>query len=138
MDGTKTQKYRAAVIAGGFGVLTCLEAFGITDVGNLSADIPRWLLALVGALFIVAALMIVVPMSSAMNHLMASLIITSMGLICGWIGLFGAASGFSGGAAAVAELTGFPLQRVVFALGALFCFGGAAYALSCFVRALRA
>lgn len=134
---TKKDRYQVAAIAGGVGLLACLEAVEITDFGDLSASTPRWILALVGMMFIALCPMVLIPMSPAVNHFFASMIIASMGVVFGWISVFGEASGFSGGGAVVAELTGFPLQRIIFGFGALFCFAGAAVAFVCFVRAVR-
>jgi hypothetical protein len=136
MSGDRTKdRLLAGVIAVGFGALTCLEAYGITRLGRGTHDTPRWVTVLIGVMFIACGLVAWVGLPRRTTGLFASVIIASMGVVFGWIGLVGDAGGFSGGASAVAELSGFPLQRIAFGLGALFCFAGAAVAFASFAKA---
>lgn len=118
----------------GFGVLTWLEAYGITDLARGRGDTPRWVMLLIGSMFIAAGLGVLLRVGGRLNDLFAFALIASMAVIFGWIALYGDDGGFSGGGAFASRLTGLPIDRAIFGLGSAFCLAGAAYALQ---RALR-
>ena len=136
MSGDRTKdRLLVGLIGVGFGALTVLEAYGVTRLGRGTPDAPRWVMVLIGAMFIACGLVAWLGLPRGTSGLFASVIIASMGVVFGWIALFGDAGGFSGGTSVVAELSGFPLQRIAFGLGALFCFAGAAVAFVSFGKA---
>jgi len=110
------------------GCYLILGSFGITDTGKLSANIPDWLIAVIGGMLLLLGLMIVLGDSGRINDLLAGLVISGMATIFGWISLFGDSANFSGDGALIADFTSFPLQRAIFGLGAIFCLLGAGYA----------
>ena len=118
----------------GFGVLTWLEAYGITELGRGTTNTPRWIMLLIGSMFIAAGLVILFRVRGRLNDLFAFAIIASMGVIFGWIALCGDEGGFSGGGALASRITGVPFDRAMFGLGAMLCLAGATYAFVRFVR----
>ena len=59
----------------GFGVLTWLEAYGITELGRGTTNTPRWIMLLIGSMFIAAGLVILFRVRGRLNDLFAFAII---------------------------------------------------------------
>ena len=125
-----TPKQRAWMAALFFctGVAIIFAALDIIPIDEANLHTPRWVLALCGAVFSLAGLMIFLGEHSKWNNLLAGILILSMGSIGGWIAFFGANGNFSGGIALLSEESNTSLARWVFGFGAIVCFAIAFHA----------
>jgi hypothetical protein len=124
-----------ATLAGGFAVL---EGTGVTQFGEMANNTPRWVLTMVGVMFLTAALMVFVGTAGWPNELGATVILGGMALMFGWVSFYGDEAGFSGSGVLISQATGLPVGRIMFGLGASMCLAGAIYALTlCIKKLLR-
>lgn len=89
---------------------------------------PRWVVGIAGAIFAITGLMILLGEKSKINNLLAACLLTGMGLVGGWVGLFGSDRDFSGGLPFLPDAVNISFARGLFGIGALICFLMAAYA----------
>jgi hypothetical protein len=123
----------AATLVGGFAVL---EGAGVTQFGEMANNTPRWVLTMVGVMFLTAALMVFLATAGWPNDLGATVILGGMAVTFGWVSLFGDEAGFSGSGVLISQATGLPMGRIMFGLGALMCLAAAFYALTLCIRKL--
>ena len=128
---TGKQHISSAAICALIGLYLLLEGFQITSFGKPSGNTPYWVITLCGFIFITASLMIIFKSNNHWNDLGAFVICLVMGIISGWISIFADDTGMSG-SMWINEVTGLPINRIVFGLGAVICFLIAAYAINCF------
>jgi hypothetical protein len=98
------------------------------DAGAVAA--PTWILALCGAVFLLAGVMIFLMHRSRVNDALAAAICLCFSVIGGWAALSGADGNFSGGLPFLTPEQNRLLGRIVFGLGSLACAWMAGYALS--------
>lgn len=89
---------------------------------------PKWIVGIAGSIFAIAGLIMLLGEKSKINNLLAGCLLAGLGLIGGWVGLFGSDEGFSGGLPFLPETVNISLARSIFGMGALICFLLAAYA----------
>ncbi len=128
MDKESKDKLYLVIVSFSFGIFLLLEGLNITQFGETKNNTPEWILAVVGFMFILAGVMILIGGKARWNDLFASIVIALMGIVFGWISLFGDSSGFSGGVAILSDITGISFQRILFGLGSLSCFSVSIYA----------
>jgi len=112
----------------GVGLAVMALALGLLPLDDTNVTAPRWIVGIGGAIFATAGLMMLLGEQSPVNNLLAAFLLTGMGLIGGWVGLFGSDEGFSGGLPFLPETVNISLARGLFGMGALICFLLAAYA----------
>lgn len=110
------------------GLAVIALALGILPLDGSHWNAPKWIVGLSGAVFVIVGLMMLSGEESRINDMMAALLLTGLGLIGGWIGIFGADEGFSGGLSFLPEAVNISLARGLFGTGALICLLLAAYA----------
>lgn len=113
-------------IGSGLAVIAIATDLLPTDDANFGA--PRWLIGIAGSIFVIAGLMILLGEKSNINNFLAGCLLTGMGLVGGWVGIFGSDQGFSGGIPFVPETVNISIARGIFGIGSLFCLLMAAYA----------
>ena len=129
---TGKQHIVAATICALIGLYLLLEGFQITSFGKPSGNTPYWVITLCGFIFITASLMIIFKSNNDWNDLGAFVICLVMGIISGWISIFADDTGMGGIGMLFDEITGLPINRIFFGIGAITCFLIAAYAIKCF------
>ena len=112
----------------GVGLAVMALALRLLPLHQSDFEAPRWILGIGGAIFAIAGLMMLLGEHSPVNNLLAAFLLTGMGLIGGWVGLFGSDEGFSGGLPFLPETVNISLARSLFGMGALICFLMAVYA----------
>lgn len=130
---TKT-KYTLSLTFSLIGIFICLEGLGITHLGENKNNTPGEILVLTGIIFIIASIMIHMDKRKKINNFLASLLTLIMGILMGWVSLFGKASGFSGNNTVLALITDLPIDKLMFGLGSLLCFVVSAIAFSMFLK----
>jgi hypothetical protein len=117
-----------------FGIFLCLEGLEITNIGTRENNAPSPILMLAGLIFILAGIMIIYGKRSKLNNVLASLLTAIMGIIGGWISLYGDTSNFLGNGMFISHITNLPLERIMFGFGSLICFLVSGYAFRLFLR----
>ncbi|NET33660.1 MAG: hypothetical protein F6K19_16815 [Cyanothece sp. SIO1E1] len=117
---TKKQQQLVGLIFGIAGVCIFLIGIGLFPVELQPGDAPGWVVAICGAIFALAGVMIFIGDKS--NNFLAGVLIAMMGSVGGWVALFGDATNVSGGFSFVSEEMNFTLARIFFGIGALVCF----------------
>src|SRR6056297_3130553 len=112
----------------GVGLAVMALALGLLPLDDTNVTAPRWIVGIGGAIFATAGLMMLLGEQSPVNNLLAAFLLTGMGLIGGWVGLFGSDEGFSGGLPFLPETVNISLARGLFGMGAMICLLMAAYA----------
>ena len=132
----KETKTKFTITIGCFfiGVFYLLEGFNITHYGEMANDTPRFMLALVGFIFLLASIMVHIGKKERLNNFLASVLIFVMGLMFGWISLFGKESGFSGNGFLISYITNLPVGRIMFGIGSIVAFIIAAIAFRMFLK----
>lgn len=113
----------------GTGLFIILAAGDIIRIDEEGLNAPRWVLALCGLVFSIAGVMIFLGQKSKWNHILAAILILSMGSVGAWVALFGASENFSGGIALLSDSANTSLARWMFGTGSLICFIIALYAI---------
>ena len=110
------------------GLIIIALSLDLLPVDDSMFGAPVWVVGIAGSIFTITGLMILLGEKSKINNLLAAFLLTGMGLIGGWVGLFGSDEGFSGGIPFLPETVNISLARSLFGMGALICFLMAAYA----------
>ena len=114
-------------IGSGIGII--LISMGVIPIEESSLNAPLWIVGISGFVFLMAGVMILLGEKSPYINLLAAILIAAMGTIGGWVALFGAGSGFSGGAPFLSTDSNLSLARLMFGFGGIICFLIAGYAL---------
>lgn len=132
----KETKAKFTITIGCFfiGVFYLLEGLEITHYGEMENDTPRFMLALVGFIFLLVSIMVHIGKKERLNNFLASVVIFVMGLMFGWISLFGKESGFSGNGVLISYITNVPVGRIMFGMGSIISFIIAVVAFRMFLR----
>ena len=115
----------------------CLEGLEITDIGTNENNAPGPILIMVGFIFILVGVMIIFGKRRKLNNFLASLLTAIMGIIGGWISLYGDSSNFSGNGMLVSHITKLPLERIMFGFSSLLCFLVSVYAFWLFLKSKK-
>ena len=120
----KETKTKLTITIGCFfiGVFYLLEGLDITHYGEMENDTPRFMLAFVGFIFLLVSIMVHIGKRERLNNFLASVLIFVMGLMFGWISLFGKESGFSGNGILISYITNLPVGRIMFGIGSIVSF----------------
>ncbi len=113
----------------GAGLAIVAVASGLIEPDPGSVHAPSWVLGLCGVVFIGGGAAVLFPSSSRWRSIAAGSLVVSMGIIAGWVALFGPGEHMSGGFWFVPHDTNVWIGRIVFGLGSLMCFAIAAWAL---------
>ena len=113
----------------GAGLVIVAVALGVLEPDPGSVHAPLWILALGGVVFVGGGVAVLVSPSSRLRSIAAGSLVVSMGIIAGWVALFGAGEHMSGGFWFVPHDTNVWIGRIVFGLASLMCFAIAAWAL---------
>ena len=116
------------------GIFLSLEGLEIINIGTNENNAPGPILILVGFSFILAGVMIIFGKRRKLNNFLASLLTAIMGIIGGWISLYGDSSNFSGNGMLVSHITKLPLERIMFGFSSLLCFLVSVYAFWLFLK----
>ena len=118
-------------------IFLCLEGLEITDIGTNENNAPGPILIMVGFIFILVGVMIIFGKRRKLNNFLASLLTAIMGIIGGWISLYGDSSNFSGNGMLVSHITKLPLERIMFGFSSLLCFLVSVYAFWLFLKSKK-
>lgn len=118
---TKT-KYAMSIGCFIIGTFYLLEGLRSTHFGEKTEGTPDFIIALVGFSFLLASIMILVGKKERLNNFLASILIFIMGLMSGWVSLFGKSSNFSGDGALLSLITDLPVDRIMFGFGSIMSF----------------
>lgn len=120
----KETKTKLTITIGCFflGIFYLLEGFDITHFGEMENDTPRLMLVFVGFIFFLVSIMVQVGKKERLNNFLASVVIFVMGLMFGWVSLFGKESGFSGNGILISYITNLPVGRIMFGIGSIISF----------------
>ena len=122
-----------AIACGGFALLA---AAGVVPI-ETSNDTPLWVIGLVGAIFVIAGIMIFLRNYSRALDLFAAVLLAAFTLVAGWITFYSSPEGFSGGIPFLPHAMNVSVARGMFGFGALMCFAGFLYALKRFFGSHR-
>ena len=128
------QPISTAISCALIGLYLLLEGFQIISFGKPSSNTPYWIISLCGAIFIIASLMIMFKNNNHWNDLGAFVICLVMGIIAGWVSIFADDTGMGGSGMWLNEVTGLPINRIVFGMGSIICFLISIYAIKCFKK----
>lgn len=118
---TKT-KYSMSVLCFIIGIFYLLEGLSLTHFGEKAEGTPDFIIALVGFIFLLASIMILVGKKERLNNFLASILTSIMGLMFGWVSLFGKESNFSGNGVLLSLITDLPIGRIMFGFGSVMSF----------------
>ena len=120
----KETKTKLTITIGCFflGIFYLLEGLDITHYGEMENDTPRLMLVFVGFIFFLVSIMVQVGKKKRLNNFLASVVIFVMGLMFGWVSLFGKESGFSGNGILISYITNLPVGRIMFGIGSIISF----------------
>ena len=120
----KETKTKLTITIGCFflGIFYLLEGLDITHFGEMENDTPRLMLVFVGFIFLLVSVMVQVGKNKRLNNFLASVVIFVMGLMFGWVSLFGKESGFSGNGILISYITNLPVGRIMFGIGSIISF----------------
>lgn len=104
------------------GIFYLLEGLDITHYGEMENGTPRLMLVFVGFIFLLVSIMVQVGKKKRLNNFLASVVIFVMGLMFGWVSLFGKESGFSGNGILISYITNLPVGRIMFGIGSIVSF----------------
>lgn len=133
MEEAKT-KLILTIITFMLGIFMVLEGSGITSIGTGDNNAPGPILILAGLIFVLAGIMIICGKKTKLNNFLAALMTAVMGIIGGWVSLYGDTSNFSGNGILIFHITDLPLERIMFGFGSLLCFLVSAYAFNLFLK----
>ena len=133
----KENKTKLIITIGCFflGIFYLLEGLDITHYGEMENDTPRLMLVFVGFIFLLVSIMVQVGKKKRLNNFLASVVIFVMGLMFGWVSLFGKESGFSGNGVFLSYITDLPVGRIMFGVGSIVSFIIAIVAFRMFLKA---
>lgn len=123
-----------AAIFIGLGLFIIAASVNLIRVDESSFHAPRWVVFLAGAVSALSGLMLIVGENSRVRHLLAAVLLLSMGATATWVSLFGSTEGFSGGIPLLSREANAAIARVLAGFGAVLSFGLSAYV---FRRAIR-
>ena len=123
-----------ALLCIALGSFLVLVACGLIGSDSNHRHAPDLIIALSGAVFVFAGIMILVGRQSRFNDLLAAILCMTFGVIGAWIAIYGASEGFSGGLPLLSDEANTMLARGVFGLGALLCFAISGWAFTRFYR----
>ena len=135
MGKEKRSRLLTGLACTSIGVHITLEGLQITHFGAPTGNTPYWVVALVGVMFTVAGIAVIMGNAGRWNALAAAIMTTIMGVTMGWVSLFGDASGMSGNASLLSNITGIPFNRILFGLVSLACFIISYHAGRAFIKA---
>ena len=120
----KETKTKLIITIGCFflGIYYLLEGLDITHFGDMENDTPRFMLVFVGFIFLLVSIMVQVGKKERLNNFLASVLTFVMGLMFGWVSLFGKESGFSGNGVLISYITNLPVGRIMFGMGSIVSF----------------
>ncbi len=134
MDKETRKKYSISIVCILMGLFLFLDGSGLTHFDEYEKNAPGPIIVLVGVIFMIAGIMVLVGNKEKLNNLLASILIFLMGLIGGWISLFGKSSNLSSNDMFISFMTGLPLDRIMFGVGSVLCFIISAFAFRSFLR----
>jgi hypothetical protein len=128
MRQPKPVHFSLALLCFALGIYPLAISLGLLQVDDAHIRVPMWVLALIGAVVLVAGLMILMVNHSRTTDLLASVTCLLLGVIGAWVALFGASEGFAGGIPLLSQEMNSEIARWVFGCGALLCFSISLYA----------
>lgn len=112
------------------GALPIGFASGLLPVDPKSLHAPRYIVALCGLLFWIAAWALVAgPARPRLNNILGAVLTAIFALIGGWVALDGSSDGFGGGMPFVSHAANVNIGRAVFGCGAIISAGLSLYAI---------
>ncbi len=112
------------------GAVILAVAAGLITLDPQSVHAPRWVIGLIGLVFLSGGIAVVAPAGNGIvRRLAAATIVIGMGAASAWVALFGSGDHMSGGLWFLPHYINVGIGRVMFGLGALMCFAIAAWAL---------
>ena len=130
---TKT-KLIISIVCFCLSVFYFLEGLDITHFGEMENETPRLMLVFVGFIFLLVSIMVQVGKKERLNNFLASVLTFVMGLMFGWVSLFGKESGFSGNGVFISYITNLPVGRIMFGIGSIVSFIVAIIAFRMFLK----
>ncbi len=134
MDKELKSKYSSSIVCFLVGLFLSLEGSGLTQFGKHEENAPGPIIVMAGVVFILAGIMILVGKKEKLNNLLASILIFIMGLIGGWVSLFGNSLNTSSNDMFLSYISGLPLDRIMFGFGSILCFIVSAFAFRSFLK----
>lgn len=129
---------RETILTGAFcmlaGVLPILVVVDWLPVDPASIHAPSWVLLVIGAVFIIAGLMVIVGLRSRLNDALAAILLIGFAALGFWAAFGADADTMTGGIPFVSRETNASIGKWLFAIGAIMSGGMAVYAIK---RALR-
>jgi len=120
------------VVLGSLVLLTGLwitgMAFGLIDFDASKLNVPVWVFAVCGLLFVTAGIMSFIGTKNRYNELLASFLLLGMGITGGWVSLLGDTEYIAGGIPFLSGQTNILLARILFGLGTCICLSLSGYA----------
>jgi len=107
------------IISGG---LLILVALGVISTSPGQRHAPDFIIAISGAVFVIAGCMVLVGRQSRLNDLLAAVLCLLFGATGAWVAIYSPSEGFSGGIPFISNEANVRLARWVFGAGSLVCF----------------
>ncbi|MGB2927207.1 MAG: hypothetical protein WBB82_18045 [Limnothrix sp.] len=112
------------------GCLPIAVSLGLLPADPATIHAPLWVIFACGIVFVLGGLMIIFgERHPRFNHVCALVLLSGMGAIAGWVGLFSDAAGFSGGIPFIPRKWNILFGRTLITSGSILCFAMAVYAL---------
>ncbi len=129
MKGPAPRSRLAVLLCIVLGAIPIGLALGLIPAEPGALHAPRYVVALAGLLFWVAAIALVLGNTRPrLNQLLGAILFALFAAIGGWVSLFGDSHAFGGGVPLVSSSSNVSLARIVFGFGALLCAGLSLYA----------
>jgi len=97
-------------------------SFGLFEAWEPVLHAPRWVIAGVGCVFVIAGFMILLAHHSKANDFLACVLFILFGLLGIWVSLFSSSEGFSGRIPFFSREANVIIARCLFGIGALISF----------------
>tara|TARA_R110000868_G_scaffold259361_14_gene517511 strand:- start:9070 stop:9417 length:348 start_codon:yes stop_codon:yes gene_type:complete len=102
----------------GTGLAIILVSLDVISVEESAFNASKWVVGVCGFIFFLAGVMIFLEEKAKYTNLVGGILVLSIGIVGGWIAMFGNSDAFSGGLVIW-------VARGIFGFGALIClFGG--------------
>jgi hypothetical protein len=129
MKGPAPRNRLAALLCIVLGAIPIGLASGLIPSEPGAIHAPRYIIALAGLLFWVAAIALFLGNTRPrLNQLLGAILLALFAAIGGWVALFGESRAFGGGVPLASSSSNVSLARIVFGVGALLCAGLSLYA----------
>ncbi|MEM6327406.1 MAG: hypothetical protein AAF791_09840 [Bacteroidota bacterium] len=118
------------VLIVGMGLFITGIGLGVVPVDPATVHAPMWVLAVCGIVFVLGGISVIAHDHRGVQTAAGLTIVLALGLVGGWVALFGDSAQMSGGLPFLPRSLNVALGRGLFGFGALICFAFFAWGIS--------